>query len=366
MASTQRRATRLIPPMLATLGPLPPPPGDDADWAYELKWDGVRAVAYLGAGPYRLLSRNEQDMSGRYPELAALADTYREQELVLDGEIVALVDGKPSFSLLQQRMQVRAPTPELVAAVPVLYFVFDVLHHDGQSLLTRPYRQRRQLLDELNPHGHSWQTPPAWFGGGTDVLAASRERGLEGVIAKRTNSTYRPGTRSRDWIKTKNILMQEVVIGGWTEGQGRRTGTIGALLLGIPDPPANTDLHHGAGLRYVGHVGTGFTTTALRELHHRLTAARQDQSPFTAGDGVPRPHARGAHWVSPTIVAEVAFAEWTHDDVLRQPSWRGYRPDKTPTDVKRDCGSNGVSGPDTLSWGLAGRCRDDRDTERRD
>jgi bifunctional non-homologous end joining protein LigD len=336
MATTQPRATRLIRPMLATLGPLPPPPGEDGDWAYELKWDGVRAVAYLGAGPYRLLSRTDQDMTGRYPELAALADTYRDRELVLDGEIVALVDGRPSFSRLQQRMQVRLPEPDLVAAVPVVYLVFDVLHQDGRSLLTRPYRERRELLDELDPHGPHWQTPPAWFGGGQDVLAASRHRGLEGVIAKRATSAYRPGTRGRDWIKTKNIRMQEVVIGGWTEGQGRRTGTIGALLLGIPDPPGNARLRRGGGLRYVGHVGTGFTDATLHELHRRLDAAGQDSSPFTAGDGVPRPHARGAHWVTPTIVGEVAYAEWTPDDLLRHPSWRGYRPDKTPADVHRD------------------------------
>jgi bifunctional non-homologous end joining protein LigD len=198
MAAVQR-ATGLIRPMLATAGPLPPPPGEDKDWAYELKWDGVRAVAYLGAGPYRLLSRTDQDMTARYPELAALADVYHDQELVLDGEIVALVDGRPSFSLLQQRMQVRSPAPDLVADVPVLYFVFDVLHHDGRSLLARPYRERRKLLEEFNPHGSRWQTPPVWFGGGQDVLAASRERGLEGVVAKRVTSTYRPGARSRDW-----------------------------------------------------------------------------------------------------------------------------------------------------------------------
>ena len=336
MATAQRRSTRVIRPMLATAGPLPPPPSRDDEWAYELKWDGVRAVAYLGAGAYRLLSRTDQDMTGRYPELAALADTYPDEELVLDGELVALVNGTPSFSRLQQRMQVRSPTADLVTTVPVTYFVFDVLHHAGRSLLTRPYRGRRQLLDELNPHGRSWQTPPAWFGDGPDVLAASRERGLEGVVAKRVTSPYRPGARSRDWIKTKNVHTQEVVIGGWTDGQGRRAGTIGALLLGIPDPPGNPDLEHDGGLRYVGQVGTGFTAPILRDLERRLAEIRQDRSPFTAGDGVPREHARAAHWVRPTIVGEVAFAEWTHDSVLRQPSWRGYRPDKAPEDIRRE------------------------------
>ena len=168
------------------------------------------------------------------------------------------------------------------------------------------------------------------------MLAASRERGLEGVVAKRITSAYRPGARSRDWINTKNVRTQEVIVGGWTDGQGRRAGTIGALLLGIPDPPGNAELKHGGDLRYVGQVGTGFTASVLRDLERRLADARQDRSPFTAGDGVPRSHARGAHWITPTIVGEVAFAEWTHDHLLRQPSWRGYRPDKNPGEVQRE------------------------------
>ena len=168
------------------------------------------------------------------------------------------------------------------------------------------------------------------------MLAASRERGLEGVVAKRITSAYRPGARSRDWIKTKNVRMQEVIVGGWTDGQGRRAGPIGALLLGIPDPPGNAELKHGGGLRYVGQVGTGFTASVLRDLERRLADALQDRSPFTAGDGVPRSHARGAHWITPTIVGEVAFAEWTRDHLLRQPSWRGYRPDKNPGEVRRE------------------------------
>jgi bifunctional non-homologous end joining protein LigD len=193
MAVTRRG---LIRPMLATPGPLPPPAAD-AEWAYELKWDGVRAVAYLGNGPLQLLSRTDQDMTARYPELTRLGTEY--EHLVLDGELVTLLDGKPSFSMLQQRMQVRAPSPGLVEAVPVVYFVFDVLVFEGRSLLDRPYTERRQLLDQLQPTGPAWQTPPAWIGGGADVLASSQENGLEGVVAKRLTSTYQPGKRSRDW-----------------------------------------------------------------------------------------------------------------------------------------------------------------------
>ena len=154
-------------------------------------------------------------------------------------------------------MQVRSPPPNSGKAVPVVCFVFDDLLHDGRPLLGRPYRERRELLDELTPNGRTWQTPPAWYGGGAGVLATGQERGLEGVVGKRLNSTYRPGTRPRDWIKTKNIRMQEVIIGGWTEGQGRGAGTIGALLLGIPDPDGE--------LRYVGQVGAGLTAPVLRD-----------------------------------------------------------------------------------------------------
>lgn len=191
--------------MLAVAGPLPPPPGAEGEWAYELKWDGVRAVASAGLrpgqGPLRVMSWTGQDMTSRYPELAPLAVTGAPggRPLVLDGEIVALLDGRPSFSRLQQRMQVRHPTPELIAAVPVVYLIFDVLHYDGLSLLATPYAERRRLLEGLQLTGRTWQTPPAWFGGGTDVLAASREQGLEGVVATRVSSVYWPGIRSRDW-----------------------------------------------------------------------------------------------------------------------------------------------------------------------
>lgn len=336
VSSTFADAPRLIRPMLATTGPLPPPPGDAGDWAHELKWDGVRAVAYLHDGHLRLLSRTDQDMTSRYPELAPLA-TAVPGRLVLDGEIVTLLDGRPSFSQLQQRMQIRHSTPDLVAAVPVAYLIFDVLHHDDRSLLTTPYADRRRLVEQLGLTGPTWQTPPAWFGAGADVLAASREQGLEGVVSKRLTSTYRPGTRSRDWIKTKNIRMQTIVIGGWTAGQGRRAGGVGSLLLGIPDPPGNAELHSGRGLRYVGHVGTGFTTAMLTDLSRRLAALAQTGSPFTAAGGtVPREHARGARWVTPTLVGEVAYVEWTPERILRHPSWRGYRPDRPARQVVLD------------------------------
>ena len=185
--------------MLATLGPLPPPPGRDEQWGFELKWDGVRAITYLTGGTIRLPSRTDKDMTSRYPELAGLASAV-DGPMILDGEIVALNDrGIPSFTTLQQRMQIGHPPAELRAAVPVTYLVFDVLHHGGQSQLDRPYAERRQLLDSLDLNGSTWRTPPAWFGGGADVLAASQQQGIEGVVAKRLGSIYQPGARNRDW-----------------------------------------------------------------------------------------------------------------------------------------------------------------------
>ena len=322
--------------MLATLGPLPPPPGRDDQWGFELKWDGIRAVTYISAGSLRLLSRTDKDMTSRYPELAGLASAV-DGPLILDGEIVALNDrGIPSFTTLQQRMQIAHPPPELRAAVPVTYLVFDVLHHGGQPQLDRPYVERRQLLESLDLNGPTWRTPPAWFGGGGDVLRASQDQGLEGVVAKRLASTYQPGARNRDWIKAKNIRIQEVVIGGWSPGQGRREGLIGSLLLGIPDPGRTAELDYGGGLRYIGNVGTGFTHQLLTDLARRLTPLAQPASPFTAGNPVPREQARFAHWVQPVIVGEVAYSEFTPDGILRHPAWRGYRPDKQPADVRQE------------------------------
>ena len=181
---------------------------------------------------------------------------------------------------------------------------------------------------------------PAWVGGGADVLRASQDQGLEGVVAKRLASTYQPGARGRDWIKTKNIRIQEVVIGGWSPGQGRREGRIGSLLLGIPDPPGTpqtaAELAAGRGLRYIGNVGTGFTHQLLTDLARRLAPLAQHTSPFTAGAPVPREQARFAHWVAPVIVGEVAYGEFTPDGILRHPAWRGYRPDKRPVDVRQE------------------------------
>ncbi len=315
-----------IEPMLATLGTLPPPAAD-AQWAYEMKWDGVRAIVTVAGGRVRLMSRNGKDMGTAYPELQALAGRMGAARAVLDGEIVCFdTHGRPSFARLQKRMHVAdaGAARALAASDPVVLLVFDLLYLDGSSLLSLPYHQRRALLDDLALAGPSWQTPPAFVGHGAEALRTSQEQGLEGVVAKRLTSIYLPGRRTPDWIKVKNIRTQEVVVGGWKPGSGRRAGTIGSLLLGLP---------HQDGLTYVGKVGTGFTDAALTSLAARLRPTARAGSPF---DDVPGPDARDAQWVAPRLVGEVAFAEWTPDGRLRHPSWRGLRPDKNPEDVVRE------------------------------
>jgi bifunctional non-homologous end joining protein LigD len=316
----------LIRPMLAVLRD--ELPRDDDAYGYEFKWDGVRAVVYVDGGRPRVLSRNDRDVTGSYPELRVLAESLGARQVVLDGEIVAMdAAGRPSFETLQSRMHVTnaAQVRRLMAQTPITYLVFDVLHLDGRSLLGRPYAERRDMLESLGLSGASWQTPPHFVGGGQAVLAASKEQGLEGVIAKRLDSRYYAGRRSDCWLKLKNLRTQEVVIGGWKPGEGRRKGAIGSLLLGVPGPD---------GLEYVGHVGTGFTDKMLRDLETQLATMSRDDSPFVKA--IPRSFAKDARWVEPLLVGEVAFTEWTREGRLRHPAWRGLRPDKNAAEVVRE------------------------------
>jgi bifunctional non-homologous end joining protein LigD len=317
---------RLIRPMLAMRAN--ELPRDDDQWAYEFKWDGVRGISYVDEGRVRVLSRSDRDITLTYPELAELG-ALTDRPAVFDGEIVALRDGRPDFGALQSRMHVQRPTERLLAAVPVEYYVFDVLYLDDRMLIDEPYERRRAALDDLAPAGRHIRTSPWFVGCGQDVLAASVANGLEGVIAKRLDSGYQPGKRSRAWLKVKNVRHQEVVIGGWKPGAGRRAGAIGSLLLGV-----NNDRHDGRGLEFVGHVGTGFTDAMLRDLAVRLRPLERPTSPF-AGE-VPREFARHAHWVEPLLVGEVAYGELTTEGRLRHPTWRGLRPDKDPGEVTRE------------------------------
>ena len=315
-----------IRPMLARAGDLPP---DDGTWAHEMKWDGLRALAYAGAGRVRLLSRTGQDITGHYPELAGLGAALGGRQAVLDGEIVVLGAGNwPDFEALQQRMNPRsaAAAERLAAQSPVTYLAFDLLHLDGRPLLDEPYYQRRALLEALSLEGPGWQTPPSFTGEtGADVLAVSRQHGLEGIVSKRLASRYEPGRRTGSWRKIKNVRQQEVIVGGWKPGEGARAGRIGSLLIGVQGP---------SGLAYAGHVGTGFSQQALRMLGERLKPLRRDTSPFATE--VPAEHARPAVWADPELVIEVSFTGWTRAGRMRAPSYRGLRTDKDPAEVVRE------------------------------
>ncbi|MBA8795177.1 bifunctional non-homologous end joining protein LigD [Friedmanniella endophytica] len=317
-----------IEPMLAT-AILPERFGSSEGWAFEMKWDGVRAVCYLAGGRVRLLSRRGNDATVTYPEIVSALEAVDVETAVLDAEVVAMgSDGVPSFSRLQQRMGLTRPADVAAARrhTPVQLVVFDLLHLNGRSLLRDSYDERRAALDALlgDGAGTRIQVPPTFEGDLAGAEAASRQLRLEGVVAKRRTSVYQPGSRAHTWLKIKNFHTQEVVVGGWKPGQGRRDGGVGSLLLGIPGPD---------GLAYVGKVGTGWTDAMLTEIEARLRPLERKTSPFLE---VPRLDAKDARWVTPRFVGEVRYGEFTDDDRLRHPSWRGWRDDKSPEDVRRE------------------------------
>jgi bifunctional non-homologous end joining protein LigD len=301
-------------------------PADDDRWAFEVKWDGVRALVAVEPDRLTVTSRNGNDVTASYPELAGLRAAAGSGPLLLDGEVVALDErGRTDFGRLQARMHVARPPAELRRSTPVQLLVFDVLHMGGRSLLDRPYDERRAALDGLGLQGEHWSVPPAFLGGGTAVLEATSAPGLEGVVAKRRASPYVPGRRSDDWLKIKHVRRTSAVVAGWKPGEGGRAGRIGSLLLGV---------HGEHGLEFAGHVGTGFTAATLAELGHRLDALRRDSPAFATP--VPREHARTAVWVEPVLVAEVDYSQWTRDGRLRHPSYKGLRDDVPPEEVVRE------------------------------
>jgi len=314
-----------LAPMLALPGS--PPTGRLAEWAVEMKWDGVRALAFIEDGSIRLMSRTGKDISRTYPEVSGPPSSPA--QLLLDGEIVAFTDGRPDFEALQPRMHVSSADAalRLSSTIPVTYLAFDVLQLDGVRLTARPYFERRETLKTIMANGPGFLIPPDFPGPDLDaVREASVANGLEGVVVKRLDSVYEPGARPGSWLKVKNLLQQEVVVAGWKPGQGNRAGLIGSLLVGV--------YSESSALLYAGHVGTGFSDSVLRMLTRRLDALRRPDSPF---DGpVPAEYAGPAVWVEPRLVIEVTFNRWTRAGRMRAPAYRGLRDDKDPAQVVRE------------------------------
>jgi bifunctional non-homologous end joining protein LigD len=273
----------------------------------------------------RLESRNLREITSQYPEVGRIREAVGGDSVILDGELVAFDgNGRPSFQRLQRRMHVASESEvrRRMGDTPVVYVIFDLLYADGKALLDRPYEERRERLEALGLEGEAWQTPAYHRGDGAALQEASREQDLEGIIAKRLDSPYRPGKRGREWLKIKNHREQEVVIGGWLPGKGRREGELGALLVGYYDDGK---------LKYAGKVGTGFAAPDLRLLRERLKPLERDSSPFEG-----RQPEKGSLYVEPKLVAEVEFSEWTNAGTMRHPSYKGLRDDKPALDVVRE------------------------------
>ncbi|WP_263422177.1 ATP-dependent DNA ligase [Arthrobacter sp. NicSoilB4] len=308
-------------PMLASTGSIADLP--EKEWQFELKWDGVRALIVGEEKTIRLISRNGNDMTASYPELTDRT-CWPEQDFIADGEIIAVgPSGRPDFGLLQGRMKLTkaSDVAKARASTPVRLMLFDLLSEHGRDLRRRPLSDRRARLEAFfTASGCPVELSGVIDGDIRHILESAEELGLEGVMAKRTDGRY-VGQRSRSWLKLKFERTQEVVVGGWRPGKGERGQSVGSLLLGIPD---------GSRLRYVGRVGSGFSTRELQELRQQLDTLPRKTSPF---EEVPAADASDAHWVSPRLVGEVTYGEWTGSGKLRHPVWRGWRLDKTPKDV---------------------------------
>lgn len=283
-------------------------------------------MSFIDGDSFKLLSRNQLDITFKYPELHPLADALKGHRAILDGEIVALDDvGRPRFSRLTNRMQVTSPAAvhRVIDAYPVWYVLFDVLWIDGQWITGRPLRERHRLLKGLTIEGPSWQTSPAHIGEGANMLDTARRHGLEGIVAKRLNSIYTPGQRSRDWIKIKIVHGQEFVIGGWVPEGSDVVGRVGSMLLGYYD--CDRRLH------YAGRVGTGLNASWHAKLFKQFSKLTIDTSPFA--DRVP---SRGVRFLNPKLVAEIEFRRWPEGGLVQQGSFKGLRTDKKASHVVKE------------------------------
>jgi bifunctional non-homologous end joining protein LigD len=290
-----------VQPMKAAMGSLPPE-ADDPNWAYEIKWDGYRTLLFVDVEQQRVRVQSSSglDATATYPELSGVWQDVNAQSVVLDGEIVVFdASGRPNFGSLQNHSS------------QVVFQAFDVLSMNGTDVVTLGYEQRRELLINVLEPGSNWTVPGHRIGGGAELLAATAEQGLEGVIAKRLGSVYQPGKRTPNWRKVKNRVQVEVVIGGRTGGSGNRSGTFGALLVGRYDDSGS--------LRFAGGVGTGFSQRTLATLTERFARLDQDQCPFEPRP--PREYTRDARWMRPELRASIEIAEFTNEGYVRHASF---------------------------------------------
>jgi bifunctional non-homologous end joining protein LigD len=311
--ASKGRAQEYVP-MLATLASEVP---SGSGWLFEVKWDGYRAIARVAGGDATLTSRRGNDLTSSFPEGArAVSRATKSPDCVLDGEVCALDDGgRSSFSVMQQ------------GSGPLVFYAFDVLEVDGEPLVELPLRERRKRLEKLLDRRNETVRLSEAFEDGRALYEAAREQGLEGVIAKRADSRYQPGKRTREWLKVKTHGRQEFLIAGYTKGQGRRSGRLGSLVLAV---------NRGGELSYAGNCGTGFTDEEIDKLMRKLRPLERKTPPFAVVPKMPKVRKGDVVWVKPELVCEVEFAEWTHDGRLRAPSYKGLREDKAPGEVRRE------------------------------
>ncbi len=306
------------------------PPRDLSGYHIEPKWDGVRLVVTVHDGAITMITRNGREVCSHYPELAGLVGALDGRSAVLDGEVVTFDEkGRTSFQRLQQRMHVARPSPDLLADVPVVAMLFDVLWLDGELLTGLQLTERRRRLEELPLEGPSWHLTPLLPAAPVDeLLRACRAVGMEGYVFKRADSAYFPGRRSIAWIKLKCIQRRELVVGGWTEGLGGRSGSIGALVVGLYGLDRETGGSDGR-LRYLGKAGSGLTEDWIRQLTTVAQRLGTEVNPFTE-------RLSSVHFLDPLLIAEIAYTQITEGGTLRTPTLQGFRTDLDPADIVAD------------------------------